>query len=74
MKFHALTNPLTQETGGFDLFRLSRSKDVVDLCPNTLRAYHRRGLSFYRNGKVVFISKSELASFIRTAAAKTVEN
>lgn len=50
---------------GFDLFRLSKSKEVVDLAPNTIRAYHRDGLPFYRQGKAVFVSKAELASFIR---------
>jgi hypothetical protein len=56
-----------QPTGiqGFDLFRLSKSKEAVDLCSNTLRAYHAEGLPFYRNGKVVFVSKTELEAFIR---------
>lgn len=53
----------------FDLARLSKSKDVVDLCPNTLRTYNRAGLNFYRVGKVVFFSKSELEAFIRARAA-----
>jgi len=50
---------------GFDLFRLSISKDVVDVSPNTLRSYNRQGLPFYRRGKAVFVSKAELAAFIR---------
>lgn len=50
----------------FDLFRLSKSKQSVDLAPNTLRAYHKRGLRFYRQGKAVFVSKSELQIFIRS--------
>ena len=49
---------------GFDLFRLSRSKAIVDLAPNTLRKYNRSGLNFYRRGKAVFISKMELRDFI----------
>jgi hypothetical protein len=49
----------------FDLFRLSKSKDVVDVCPNTLRAYFKLGLPFYQRGKAIFISKTELAHFIR---------
>ena len=53
------------QPGGFDLFRLSKSKDVVDLAPNTLRAYNREGLPFYRKGKTVFVSKAELNAFIR---------
>ena len=49
----------------FEMFRLSRSKQVVDVCPNTLRNYFKQGLPFYQRGKAVFISKSELAAFIR---------
>jgi hypothetical protein len=52
----------------FDLFRLNKSKDVVDICANTLRGYNAAGLKFYRVGKAVFISKSELESFIRAKA------
>ena len=50
---------------GFDLFRLSKSKDIVDVSANTLRSYNREGLPFYRQGKAIFISKSELEAFIR---------
>jgi hypothetical protein len=52
-------------TSEFDLFRLSKSKDVVDVCPNTLRNYFTQGLPFYKKGKAIFVSKSELANFIR---------
>lgn len=60
--------PIENTGSGFDLFRLTRSKDVVDVCANTLRTYHKQGLPFYRNGKAVFISKRELEVFIRTSA------
>ncbi|HEV2696139.1 MAG TPA: hypothetical protein VG347_24840 [Verrucomicrobiae bacterium] len=50
----------------YDLFRLSKSKRIVDLSPNTLRDYFQRGLKAYRCGKPVFVSRSELADFIRT--------
>ena len=50
----------------FDLFRLSKGKSEVDVCANTLRSYHAHGLPFYRKGRAVFISKSELAAFIRS--------
>jgi hypothetical protein len=53
------------EATGFDLVRLSKSKEVVDICYNTLREYNRAGLPFYRRGKAVFFSKSELENFIR---------
>ena len=60
-----------QETSNtnFDLFRLTKSKEVVDICPNTLRAFQRQGLRFYRSGKAVFISKSELSAFIKSQPA-----
>lgn len=50
------------------MFRLSAAKKTVDICPNTLRSYHAAGLPFYRIGKAVFISKAELAAFIRGKA------
>jgi len=55
---------------GFDLFRLSKSKEVVDVCSNTLRSYFKQGLPCYTRGKAVFVSKGELAAFIRAGAAK----
>ena len=48
----------------FELFRLSKSKQAVDVCPNTLRSYFKQGLRFYKRGKAVFVSRSELAQFI----------
>ena len=59
-------NSVIQTT--FDLFRLSKSKSVVDVCPNTLRAYAERGLPIYKQGKAAFVSKEELTHFIRTQA------
>jgi len=55
------------EPTGFDLARLSKSKDAVDICPNTIRSYAKRGLPLYRQGKAVFFSKAELVAFIRHA-------
>jgi hypothetical protein len=57
-----------QRTGSFDLFRLSKSKSAVDLAPNTLRAYFKQGLSFYKRGKCIFVSCSEVEDFIRRGA------
>jgi hypothetical protein len=62
------TNQTNVNETGFDLFRLTKSKEVVDVCPNTLRAFFKQGLASYRNGKCVFVSKSELNSFIRRGA------
>lgn len=56
---------LQRAASGFDLFRLTKGKVEVGLSPNTLRAYNRQGLAFYRQGKCVFISKIELDEFIR---------
>ena len=53
---------------GFDLFRLSRAKQVVDICANTIRAYHTEGLPLYKRGKAVFVSRAELDAFIRAKA------
>lgn len=51
----------------FDFFRLTKAKDVVDVSPNTLRKYNRRGLPFYsiKGDRCVYVSRSELAQFIR---------
>jgi hypothetical protein len=70
---HMKTNSLTTDqdrrlTTDFDLCRLSKSKESVDVCPNTIRAYGREGLRLYRAGKAVFFSKRELESFIRNRA------
>jgi hypothetical protein len=41
----------------------------VDVCPNTLRKFFKLGLKSYNRGKAVFVSKAELAAFIRKGAA-----
>lgn len=65
-----LETPCRHQTdaAGFEMFRLSRAKEVADIAPNTLREYHRLGLPFYRLGRAVFVSKAELAAFIRARA------
>jgi hypothetical protein len=60
----------TSSDANFDLFRLSKSKQIVDVCSNTLREYHEQGLEFYRRGKAVFVSKTELAAFIRSGTTR----
>ena len=67
MKHNTLTGTQGSETS-FEMFRLSLSKQIVDVCPNTLRSYFKQGLPFYQRGKAVFISKTELAAFIRGKA------
>lgn len=49
----------------FDMVRLSKSKERVDLSPNTVRAYAKNGLRLYRHGKSVFFSQAELCGYIR---------
>jgi hypothetical protein len=61
-------NASNTSQSNFDLFRLSNAKDIVDICANTLRSYNQEGLPFYKKGKAVFISKSELEQFIRSKA------
>jgi hypothetical protein len=68
MSNNSLTN-IQNPQASFDLFRLSKSKEVVDVCSNTLRAYFKQGLPFYQRGKAIFISKTELAAFIRGKVA-----
>ncbi len=63
------SKPVQPETP-FDLFRLSKSKTAVDLAPNTLREYNRQGLPFYRMGKAVFCSRTQLQQFIFNRAEK----
>ncbi len=59
----------TRDTApGFDLARLSKSKELVDISPNTIRKYGGEGLPLYRYGKSVFFSPVELAGFIRSRA------
>jgi hypothetical protein len=59
-----------QPGDSYEMFRISRSKEIVDLCPNSLRKFHQQGLPFYKRGKSVFISKTELTAFIRAGATK----
>lgn len=54
-----------QDISKFGFFRLSKSKLIVDICSNTLRAYNSQGLPFYKVGKSIFVSYAELESFIR---------
>lgn len=62
-------NAMSQNSG-FDLVRLTKAKETVDFCPNTIRAYAREGLPLYRKGKAVFFSKAELASFLMRGGAR----
>lgn len=64
MKFNSCTTTQGGDSG-FDLFRLSKSKEIVDVCSNTLRSYFKLGLPHYNRGKACFVSKAELAAFIR---------
>ena len=65
-----MNNQNQNAAAGFDLCRLSKSKALVDLAPNTIRSYAKEGLSLYRKGRAVFFSRAELDQFIRASAAK----
>jgi hypothetical protein len=54
---------------GFEMVKISKAKETVDLCSNTIRSFFRQGLPKYQRGKSIFFSKSELAAFIRKGAA-----
>jgi len=69
----AISNPASQnQATNFDLFRLQRAKQEVGVCINTLRAYHEDGLPFYKDGKKVYVSKSELAAHIRSRSLRSI--
>jgi len=53
----------------FEMVRISNSKPICDVCPNTIRKYGSMGLRIYKVGKAAYFSKSELATFIRAKAA-----
>jgi hypothetical protein len=52
----------------FDMARITHAKELVDLSPNTIRAYAREGLNLYRKGRALFFSRAELEQFIRSRA------
>jgi len=56
---------MDNEASSFDLFRLTKSKRAVDISPNTIRAYARQGLNIYKRGRAAYVSRNELANFIR---------
>jgi hypothetical protein len=68
MKASALTVEQTPTAESFDLCRISKSKQICDVAPNTIRAYAKKGLRIYRAGKSCFFSKSELINFIKQGA------
>jgi hypothetical protein len=71
MKAKQVTTVQTERTEipvSFDLVRLSRSKEICDFAPNTIRKFFNEGLRAYRVGKMVMFSKSELAALIKARA------
>ena len=68
LKQNKVSTIQTEIAPSFDLVRLSRSKEVCDFAPNTIRKFFREGLRAYRVGKMVMFSKSELAQLIRQKA------
>ena len=69
MKNYSLNETQDRPTSGsFDLVRISHAKAILDISPNTLRTYARDGLAIYKRGKAAFVSKLELAAYIRGGA------
>lgn len=72
LRYLALTDMSANTvTAPFDLVRISRAKPEVGLCANTIRSYSELGLRLHRVGKVVFFSRSELASLITSGVLAT---
>lgn len=57
----------------FDLFRLTKGKREADICANTLRSYAAQGLPIYRMGRACFVSRTELAAFIKMRGVKAAQ-
>lgn len=49
----------------FDLVRITRTKRELDICPNEIRKMAKRGLKIYGQGRMRFVSRREVARFIR---------
>jgi hypothetical protein len=53
---------------GFDLVRVSKAKETVDLAPNTIYNLARQNLlRIYRQGRSSWFSKSELEAVLKAA-------
>ena len=65
MQEHSPTN--------FELFRLTKAKREVGVSPNTLRAYALQGLRVYKMGRAAFVSRNELAEFIRRQGGQSAQ-
>ncbi len=59
------------EDQSFDLVRINKAKDTVDLCANTIRSFAKQGLRLYKAGKNTFFSKVELRAFIISRRKET---
>jgi hypothetical protein len=46
--------------------RLTKSKKALDPCPNSIRAFARRGLKLYKQDRAVFFSRSDLVGVLRS--------
>lgn len=49
----------------FDLVRITRTKQEIGICPNQIRKMATRGLKIYGEGRMRFVSRREVARFIR---------
>ena len=55
-------------TPTFDLVKVIRSKNIFDVSPSTIKAWSLRGLKIYKVGNTRFVSKRDVAAFIRNQA------
>lgn len=56
----------------FDLVKITRTKVELNISPNTVRAMFRAGLPHYRCGKLVLVSRADVAAFIKSGAATNI--
>lgn len=64
MTARKLKAPIRQEA---DYFRISKAKETVGLCPNTIRQFIGCGLPFVKlSRKIVLIRKSDIDKFIES--------
>jgi len=70
MSYRKQSSTIVTEPRNFPLFRISHAKAEVGMSPNTVRSMIADGLPSYKRGKMLFVSKDELAAFITSPHRK----
>ena len=52
----------------FDFVKVLRSKEVFDISPSTIKSWSSQGLKIYKVGNTRFVSRLDVAAFIRNQA------